>query len=105
VVTGRAESDVEGPGRLTGTVVDVTAQVATAAAQLADERIRRSVETRATIEQAKGILAAAWQTSPEAAFDRLRRLSMERNVPVRDLAADVVERACGGTASSSATRS
>jgi hypothetical protein len=96
VLVGRGEVDVRGEvRRLTGSFVDVTALVTDAAAKLAGEQIRSASESRATIEQAKGILGAAWKVSPEAAFERLRRASMRRNIPVRELAADVVRRACG----------
>jgi hypothetical protein len=42
------------------------------------------------IEQAKGIVMAQSGCDPEAAFDLLRRASQRSNVPVRELAAQIV---------------
>ena len=53
------------------------------------------MESRATIEQAKGIIMAANHCSPDAAFDILRRASQNRNVKLRDIANDIVERTQG----------
>ena len=82
----------------------------TAALMLAAEQIRRPMpreellgrsgyarlwarlETMPVIEQAKGILMAQSGCGPEAAFDVLRRASQRSNVPVRDLAAQIVAR-------------
>jgi len=95
VLVGQPVRDADGTvGHLTGTFVDVTALLQAAAASLADEQIRRSSQTRATIEQAKGILGASWRMAPDDAFERLRRTSMRTNVPVRELAEQVVRRAC-----------
>lgn len=48
------------------------------------------METRPMIEQAKSILMAQYDCSPEAAFGVLRRASQRSNVPVRELAARIV---------------
>ena len=98
VLAGHGIVDAGTVRRLTGSFADVTRLVTDAAALLADEQIRSSRESRAVIEQAKGILGAMWKVSPERAFSRLRRASMDRNVPVRELAAQVVGRACEGPA-------
>jgi PAS domain S-box-containing protein len=96
VLVGQAVRDADGEAvRLVGSFVDVTALVAARASRAADESIRRATESRATIDQAKGILGAGWGISPDDAFERLRRTSMRTNVPVRELAARVVRRACG----------
>jgi GAF domain-containing protein len=63
-------------------------EVATLARQLA-----QAMESRATIEQAKGILVAAQRCSPEEAFDILRRASQRENRKLREMAAAIVERA------------
>jgi AmiR/NasT family two-component response regulator len=42
------------------------------------------------IEQAKGILIAQSRCGDAQAFDLLRRVSQRSNVPVRDLAAQIV---------------
>lgn len=49
-----------------------------------------ALESRAVIEQAKGILVAEYGCSPEVAFRRLSRLSQNSNRKVRDIAADLV---------------
>ncbi len=53
-------------------------------------RINRAMRTRAVIEQAKGFLAATLSTTPDIAFDHLRRLSQHENVRVVDVAARLV---------------
>ncbi|MGC5166079.1 PAS and ANTAR domain-containing protein [Luteimicrobium sp. DT211] len=75
---------------------DATPVVEQAATERANEAIRAAAESRAAIEQAKGLLSFACRIEPEAAFELLRRASMESNVPVRDLACDLVERASSG---------
>ena len=50
------------------------------------------LETQAPIEQAKGIVMAQRGCTPEEAFDVLRRASQRCNVPVRQLAADLVRK-------------
>jgi ANTAR domain len=56
-------------------------------------RVRAQFATMAVIEQAKGVLIAQQGCSPEEAFDLLRRASQRSNVPVRDLAAQIVHNA------------
>jgi hypothetical protein len=66
--------------------------------QEAPERLRRSeyarlqarLETMPVIEQAKGIIMAQSHCGNGQAFDLLRRASQRSNVPVRDLAAQIV---------------
>lgn len=60
------------------------------AREVADS-IQRALQTRAPIEQAKGMLMAIHQISADQAFDLLRRKSQESNVPLRDVAADLVQ--------------
>lgn len=55
-------------------------------------QLQRAMESRATIEQAKGIIMAANRCSPEAAFDVLRRASQNQNRKLREIAAQIVER-------------
>lgn len=52
--------------------------------------LRRALESRASIEQAKGIVMAEQRCSPQAAFRLLVRLSNETNVPVSAVAAALV---------------
>jgi hypothetical protein len=55
-------------------------------------RLQARLESMPVIEQAKGILMAEAGCGPDEAFDMLRRASQRMNVPVRDLAADIVQR-------------
>ncbi len=57
------------------------------------EHLRAAMVTRATIEQAKGILMARGGVSPDEAFRLLVRASQRENRKLRDLANDVVARA------------
>jgi GAF domain-containing protein len=61
------------------------------AAELA-EQLQEALESRAVIEQAKGILMAAQKCSPDAAFDILRRASQNQNRKLRHVATDIVNR-------------
>ncbi len=54
------------------------------------ENLRVAVESRAVIEQAKGILVAEYGWEPEVAFKRLSLLSQNTNRKVRDIAGDLV---------------
>lgn len=78
------------------TLLDVTHVVRTEGARVATEQITAATASRATIEQAKGVVAAAYGVDPEAAFDLLRETSMRSNVTLRRLAelvlAEVQER-------------
>ena len=55
-------------------------------------QLQRAMESRATIEQAKGILMAAQRCSPQAAFGILVRASQNRNRKLRAIAEEIVER-------------
>jgi GAF domain-containing protein len=59
------------------------------AAELA-EQLKEALESRAVIEQAKGILIASNKCSPDAAFDILRRASQNQNRKLRHVATDIV---------------
>ena len=50
------------------------------------------MESRAVIEQAKGILMAAQRCDPDAAFDILVRASQNQNRKLRAIAAEIVDR-------------
>jgi GAF domain-containing protein len=52
--------------------------------------LRVALESRAVIEQAKGILVAEYGCSPDVAFERLSMLSQNINRKVKDIAADLV---------------
>jgi hypothetical protein len=55
-------------------------------------RLQARLESLPVIEQAKGILMAQTGCCADEAFDLLRRASQRSNVPVRDLAAEIVLR-------------
>jgi hypothetical protein len=59
-------------------------------------RLLARFESQPVIEQAKGILMAESHCTPDEAFDLLRRVSQRQNIKVRDLAADIVDRAISG---------
>jgi transcriptional regulator with GAF, ATPase, and Fis domain len=52
--------------------------------------LHTALESRAVIEQAKGILVADYGCDPETAFTELSRISQNTNRKVRELAADLV---------------
>ncbi|GAB3248063.1 GAF and ANTAR domain-containing protein [Kineosporia babensis] len=60
-------------------------------ARLAED-MQAAMRSRAVIEQAKGAIMAQNRCSAEQAFEILRVASMGRNVKLRDLAKDIVER-------------
>jgi GAF domain-containing protein len=60
------------------------------------EHLREAMESRATIEQAKGIIIAQSRVGPEAAFEILRMASQRENRKLRDIARQIVERHSGG---------
>ena len=64
---------------------DLYASTASLAANL-----QRALESRAVIDQAKGILIRDHRISPDAAFDLLVQLSNSTNRPVREIAEDIV---------------
>src|SRR3954454_17733098 len=55
--------------------------------------LQRALESRAVIDQAKGILIGQYHISPDEAFDLLSRQSQTSNRKLRDIARDIVERA------------
>ncbi|NKQ53589.1 ANTAR domain-containing protein [Amycolatopsis sp. K13G38] len=57
------------------------------------ENLQRALQSRAAIEQAKGILMARHHCGPDEAFMRLRELSQTSNVKIRDLALSVISQA------------
>ena len=55
------------------------------------EHLRAALDSRAVIDQAKGILMERHKMSADQAFSALAQVSMERNTKVRDIAARFVE--------------
>jgi len=56
-----------------------------------------AMQSRAGIEQAKGILMARDRCTPKEAFEILIRLSQHRNIKLRDLARIIVDSAQNST--------
>jgi transcriptional regulator with GAF, ATPase, and Fis domain len=59
---------------------------------LADQ-LQTALRSRATIEQAKGMVMTTMGCGPDAGFDYLSKISKDTNVKVRDVAAEMVARA------------
>jgi two-component system, response regulator / RNA-binding antiterminator len=55
-------------------------------------RLEARLATLPVIEQAKGILMARTGCPPDRAFEMLRSASQRTNVPIRDIATDIVQR-------------
>lgn len=83
-------------GRVDGYLVDMSAPIRAMASAEASRQIKEATASYATIEQAKGILAAMTGRSVADSFLLLRQTSMDRNIPLRVLAAGVVEAAARG---------
>jgi GAF domain-containing protein len=71
------------------------AQAYTAARTL-NEQLRTALESRAVIEQAKGVLMRDHQCDAEEAFEILKRASQHANRKLRDVAATIVADAISG---------
>lgn len=54
------------------------------------EHLREALESRDVIGQAKGILMARRNCTPDAAFETLRKVSQHRNIKLREIAEQVV---------------
>jgi GAF domain-containing protein len=79
-------------------VVAVAVANADAHAQLGDQarNMRIAMDSRAVIEQAKGVLMAQRGVDPEQAFEILRAASQRSNRKLRDIALGVVQSTQGG---------
>jgi GAF domain-containing protein len=74
-------------------VAVATAQLYETAAALATQ-MRQAMESRATIEQAKGILMRDHHCGPEEAFQILVNLSQTSHLKLREVAARLVQHVC-----------
>lgn len=95
------ESAVCDPRQVTlvqGYFIDLTADVEALATEAAREAVEASAEHRAVIEQAKGALMMAYGFDADAAFSMLTWWSRNRNVKVRDLAAELMQASEEGAA-------
>jgi GAF domain-containing protein len=68
------------------------------------EHMRRAMEHRAVIEQAKGVIMAERRCTPEQAFAMLTKLSQDSNRKLRDVAAALVARSAGSADAPRPTR-
>lgn len=57
------------------------------------ENLTQAMQSRAVIEQAKGIIIGVMGVSADEAFEQLRQQSQHENVKVREIAAEIVRRA------------
>jgi hypothetical protein len=69
-----------------GYMVDVTGSKRSQTARDIDEAVRRSAESRGTIEQAKGVLMATLAIDADTAFTLLKQYSQHTNIKLRELA-------------------
>jgi hypothetical protein len=69
-----------------GYMVDVTGSKRSQTARDIDEAVRRSAESRGTIEQAKGVIMATLGVDADNAFALLKRSSQNANIKLRELA-------------------
>lgn len=88
--SGALDPEVD-PDRLQ-VVADAASLVVTARQQMGElrstaENLQVAMRSRATIEQAKGVVAAHLGCTPEQAFEALSAVSQDRNVKLRELAA------------------
>jgi transcriptional regulator with GAF, ATPase, and Fis domain len=60
-------------------------------------QLEQALQSRAVIDQAIGIIMAQSRCAPEEAFVILSRASNNRNVKLRDLSAEIVQRTAGGS--------
>ena len=81
-----------------GFFIDVTDSTHREAQEEAQEAVRRSAESRAVIEQAKGALVAVFGIDADSAFAVLRARSQNGNIKLRDVADGLVQHlGAGGT--------
>ena len=57
------------------------------------EHLQRALNTRAVIEQAKGVIIARDRCTPDEAFEVLTRISQHEHIKIRDLARAIVDAA------------
>ena len=80
--------------RYAGVVIGAAEQVQRA--QTLAQQLQQALESRAVIEQAKGILMAQHHCDADEAFERLVRLSQEMHVKLREVAVALVEQTTKG---------
>jgi transcriptional regulator with GAF, ATPase, and Fis domain len=83
LVVGQALADVATTGLLQARAMEQS--------RILTEQLQRALNSRAVIEQAKGMLAERAAVDPDAAFRLLRRLARDHNAYLSDVAREVVE--------------
>jgi GAF domain-containing protein len=63
--------------------------------RLRAENLEKAMRSREVIEQAKGMIMAQQKCSADAAFNLMRKLSMDENIKLQDLAVSIVSSASG----------
>ncbi len=89
-----ADYDTADDGTVIGTVgyyIELTGILDAQRNDVIDEIIPELIETRAPIEQAKGILSLVYELDEDQAFTILRWRSQHTNIKIRDLAAQLVQ--------------
>jgi AmiR/NasT family two-component response regulator len=61
------------------------------------DHLRTALSSRSVIDQAIGIIMGLQRCPPQTAFDVLRTVSQNRNIPLREVAADLVARTTGAS--------
>lgn len=92
-VLATATAELDDAGKVvavSGFLVDLTEGLRDYKADQVTRAVLRSAESRATIEQAKGIVMASFDLTDEQAFNLLRLHSSYSNVKLRDVATAVV---------------
>ncbi len=105
VLVGEPELAPDGAVRaVQGVCLDVTDSVPRTAdaervraLELEVEQLRSAMASRATIEQAKGVLMLLTSCSEQVAFDLLAHISSNTHRKVRDVAQSIADSACGQT--------
>src|SRR3954469_9615597 len=67
-------------------------------ARALNENLHEAIKTRATIDQAKGIIMSAMRCNEDEAFRVLTKQSQDQNVKVRDIAVEIVRNVTGPSA-------
>jgi len=93
IATGEAVRDDAGDVReVRGLLIDLTDTFREHQADAISRAVQSSAETRAAIDQAKGVLMACFDLTDQQAFDLLRLHSSYANVKLREVAATLVDR-------------
>lgn len=105
VVADRMLDDAGAVVGTAGHYIDLTDTFDETRQEVLDEALPDLFESRAAIEQAKGVLMAVYRVSADQAFRVLQWRSQETNIKLRALAAQLVAEVPGLPAMSAATQS